>query len=638
MGKRATRSGEVLNDAYQLDELVSDEGHVELYRAIDKRTDAVVLVKLLRPEFALQSELVDSVLRRPRLLCNVAHESLPMVRVDSDETGIPFVVEETVQGRALSDLAETFPQGMPVSLVCQLGLPLVEALALAHRHGLTHGAIDGLHVLLLGATDALRPKLVGLGVDPAHAVQDPAYRAPESGPGETPTAQSDVFALGVLFFKMLSGALPFRAGTLSALALEDLAPQLARPWSQLTAACLRTHPKDRPADAGAVLRSLERCVATSSRPAAPSSRASAAAAATKAALTKPASGAPRASQRASARAGASPATPAGASAPPARPSAQDLASRLSAKYDAANQNSVRPRAERVSPPPAAASPATTSGRAPVQQSPRPPLALTRAQLDSLHALRRHEEQDEERNRWIALLLALLFLLALALGVPLLYDADFGRARVAFGSQLRLGAAALSIVTVAGALRPLIMRLGRRSVLQRLGSLLLQAVACCVVVIVATLYSQAPGLARAASYARVWLPWGMGVLLALFALEHALRGLRHLGRDLVFAALVLGLAGASTCGSYSSVVRAVANEKHRAQKPKPSAAPPAAETPTPGTGTLTAAAGSPAPQPEETQQRNEVGASESEDLRPIEELERARERDKQALDGLGDRLP
>src|ERR1700733_5980277 len=123
---RATRLGDVLNGAYELHELLSAQDSHEVYRATERKNGRGVRVKLLRAEFALQSEVVERFLRAPRSRQLVAHTSLPSVRVASDDTGIPFVIEETVDGRPLDELIASFPQGVPLGLANHLLWPLVE--------------------------------------------------------------------------------------------------------------------------------------------------------------------------------------------------------------------------------------------------------------------------------------------------------------------------------------------------------------------------------------------------------------------------------------------------------------------------------------------------------------------------------
>src|SRR5262249_19627053 len=163
----------------------------------DRHTRAAVCVTLVRPEFALQSSVVEDFLKRPRSLAAIRHACLPLVRVDSDDTGIPFVVEETIEGRNLSSLIDSFPQGLPPAMLSAVAVPLTEALALVHDHGLLHGRIDAEHVKLLGEAHTPRPKWLDVGAhNDGTAAQDPNYRAPESRTqgADCATPRADVFA------------------------------------------------------------------------------------------------------------------------------------------------------------------------------------------------------------------------------------------------------------------------------------------------------------------------------------------------------------------------------------------------------------------------------------------------------------
>ncbi|HEX2677350.1 MAG TPA: hypothetical protein VHM19_11935, partial [Polyangiales bacterium] len=217
-------------------------------------------VKLLRPEFALQSGVVEKFLKGPRFLSAMTHSSLPSVRIDTDDTGIPFVVEEVVDGRELSSLIDGFPQGLPLPLVAKVIVPLVEVLALAHESGVVHGAIDVQRVKLLGPAHEPSPKLLDFGVPASERTPaEDAYRAPELSSSDAGSEQGDVFAMGVLLYVMLSGTLPFRSGKKSAMPLDEVAPQVPQEWVELTTACLEPQTTKRLADASVLLKKLRHC-------------------------------------------------------------------------------------------------------------------------------------------------------------------------------------------------------------------------------------------------------------------------------------------------------------------------------------------------------------------------------------------
>ena len=98
-----TRTGELLNQAYELHEVLESEGVCDIYRATDRKRARVVRIRLLRPEFALQSGVVQSFLHAPKTLTGLRHPNVSQVlAVESDDTGIPFVVEEHVEGESLA--------------------------------------------------------------------------------------------------------------------------------------------------------------------------------------------------------------------------------------------------------------------------------------------------------------------------------------------------------------------------------------------------------------------------------------------------------------------------------------------------------------------------------------------------------
>ncbi|HET8933568.1 MAG TPA: hypothetical protein VFN67_09020, partial [Polyangiales bacterium] len=250
------RSHALINATYELQDLLSSHEVFDEYRARDLRDDRTVLVKRLHPELALQPEQLARFVARSRVLERLDHPCLPRVHVDTDESGVAFVVQELCEGRPLADLIGAFPQGVPLPLLASVVVPLVEALALAHAAGLSHGALDPTQVLLVGPLHDPTAKLLRLDDPPETLRQDPSYRAPDA---TTTTVAADVFACGVMLYHMLSGVLPFQSGKRSAVPLHELAPHVPSSFAQLTAACLGEHPEQRPAHAGALLKRLRVC-------------------------------------------------------------------------------------------------------------------------------------------------------------------------------------------------------------------------------------------------------------------------------------------------------------------------------------------------------------------------------------------
>jgi serine/threonine protein kinase len=622
---RATRLGDVLNGAYELNELLSAQDSHEIYRATERKNGRGVRVKVLRAEFALQGKVVEGFLRAPRSLQKLTHTSLPSVRVDSDDTGIPFVIEEAVDGRPLDELLAGFPQGVPLGLATHVLVPLVEALALAHEQGLLHGAIDPTRVRWLGTPTAPLLKLLELGeTRSSSAAWDASYRAPELARNAPATKQADVFAVGVLAYRLLCGELPFGRGGERALPLDEVAPQLPAAWVDLTAACLEVDPRRRCPDAAALLQRIRACTrepsaapkrepvlarsaapkqepyslrsplpksearCASPRPVAPARartgdarariavdddktqqvRAEAALVQTR--VTRPrevtmsavaAAFAPLEDQTADGAAQSGKPTSEPAPATKNRNSrARDIASKLSAKPQA------EARARMSVAPPTPPSPALTSARPGDGRMKQP---LTQGQIAAvalteiqLDALRALRLKDEEDDdRWLLLFLMAFLMLLLQLALPLLYEPQMARARALFGTKLQLASAGFAVVVVIATARIWGARIQSNSLLMRTTSFTMMVVAACVTILCATRFTSSGGAGTFSGMARSVLPWGMSFLFFLFAFGGMLRSLRSLSRDVLYALLVMLLSTGSLYGSYRAVFSTVLAGKH-----------------------------------------------------------------------------
>jgi len=225
----ASRSGDLLNDRYELSDLVETCDTHQLYTARDTRDDRVVHIAMLRPEVALRAGVAQRFVRAPKQVAQLDHPNVMRVwSVESDVTGIPFVVEEPRSGRTLASMIEAFPDGMPLGVAMNLLVPIVEATAAAHGRGLVHGALDPKHVLLAEHGGTTVPKVFGFGAN------DKASKASD-----------DVHALGALFYRALSGQTAFDKRRAP---LDELAPHLPLELTELIERCLASA-DERPADA-----------------------------------------------------------------------------------------------------------------------------------------------------------------------------------------------------------------------------------------------------------------------------------------------------------------------------------------------------------------------------------------------------
>jgi serine/threonine-protein kinase len=192
-----------------------------VYRARHVLIDRVVAVKLIRPDLRGETHLRAWMLREARAANRVDHAHIIDIHdIGETDDGELYLVMEYLIGTPLSaDLARgPMPLNRSVDILEQMGA----ALARAHDLGVVHRDLKSDNILLThrgGRKDFVKILDFGLAAlahDPRLAPKGavfgtPEYMSPEQARGEQAGPQSDLYALGVLFFEMLTGQLPFRA-------------------------------------------------------------------------------------------------------------------------------------------------------------------------------------------------------------------------------------------------------------------------------------------------------------------------------------------------------------------------------------------------------------------------------------------
>jgi len=255
-----TRTGEFLNQKFELRELLESSEVHDTYRALDRTNASEVKVRLLRPEFALQSTVVQGFVRAPKTVAGFKHPNVAQVfSVESDETGIPYVVEEFLRGETLTQMLQNFPGGMPLGVAMAVVSPVLEAMAAAHKRGIIHGRLDSEHVMIAKVGSGSVPKVIAfgaLGPEPRGAASDAQRLAPELRNGKAkPDLSSDVWSLGALLYVTLGGQEPETLRGVHT-SLDELAPHLPSEIVELVERCLSAIPRARPKAAGEVRDAL----------------------------------------------------------------------------------------------------------------------------------------------------------------------------------------------------------------------------------------------------------------------------------------------------------------------------------------------------------------------------------------------
>lgn len=208
----------------------------KVYRAWDTRLDREVALKLLPVEPARLQTPRSSVIEEGRLLARVRHPNVVTIYGAERIDGQAGLWMERVTGRTLDAALRDGLLPGPEE-VARIGIDLCRAVAAIHAAGLLHRDIKAQNIMLAEDGRLVLMDLgAGLAVDSAASplgAGTPLYLAPEALAGGDATTRSDVYAIGVVLFRLLTGSYPVRAADLDGLrhahaARGDAAPEFPR--------------------------------------------------------------------------------------------------------------------------------------------------------------------------------------------------------------------------------------------------------------------------------------------------------------------------------------------------------------------------------------------------------------------------
>src|SRR5262245_2933182 len=210
------RAGLLLNNRYRLTEVIGTGGMSVVWRAHDEVLNRVVAVKVLSwPE--ANGLVRQRMLAEARSVALLSHPHVTSVFDYGESAGVPFVVMELLTGPTLSERLTAGPLEPREALT--IGAQVASAVAAAHAHGLVHRDIKPTNVVLTpGGAKVLDFGIAAFtgasDVDPDGVVLGTqAYLAPERMVADSVSPATDVFALGVLMYRLLTRDLPWPAET-----------------------------------------------------------------------------------------------------------------------------------------------------------------------------------------------------------------------------------------------------------------------------------------------------------------------------------------------------------------------------------------------------------------------------------------
>ena len=220
---------EMIAGRYIIVKQVGEGGMATVYLCIDTILKREVAIKVLRRELTSDEVSLARFQREAMAITSTSHPNIVEVYDVGSENGLNYIVMEYVHGRTLKGLIRS--RGvMPVYEAVNIMKQLVSATSHAHRQGIIHRDIKSQNVLV---KDDGTVKLSDFGIaqmgDSAQqltqaetVVGSVHYLAPELATGKPASFQSDIYALGIVFYEMLTGDVPFHGDTAVEIALKHM--------------------------------------------------------------------------------------------------------------------------------------------------------------------------------------------------------------------------------------------------------------------------------------------------------------------------------------------------------------------------------------------------------------------------------
>ncbi len=247
-----------------------------VFQAEDTTLRRQVALKVMRPVLAASTKARQRFLREAQSAAAVRHDHIVTIHQAGEAGGIAFLAMELLHGESLEHRLQREPR-LPIAEALRIGREIAEGPAAAHERGLIHRDIKPSNIWLEKGRD--RVKLLDFGLacsadgdanltQSGAVVGTPAFMAPEQADGGKVDGRSDLFSLGCVLYRMVTGHPPFQGAThlqvLCAVALHQPEPaarlnaEVPRELSQLIDRLLAKQPHARPATAREIADALDR--------------------------------------------------------------------------------------------------------------------------------------------------------------------------------------------------------------------------------------------------------------------------------------------------------------------------------------------------------------------------------------------
>ena len=211
------QTGVLLAQRYQIVQLLGEGGMGAVYKATDRELNRTVALKVIRPDLARNPAIVERFKQELRLSHQVTHKNVIRIYDLGESDGVKFITMEFIAGQDLRALIQEKKKLSPHEAV-EIIQQICRGLEAAHSVGVIHRDLKPQNVI---RDDSGRVLVMDFGL--ARTIESPGmtqsgaligtmeYMSPEQALGKELDERSDIFAMGLIFYELLTGEMPFQA-------------------------------------------------------------------------------------------------------------------------------------------------------------------------------------------------------------------------------------------------------------------------------------------------------------------------------------------------------------------------------------------------------------------------------------------
>ncbi len=226
--------GQMLDNRYEILEVIGSGGMAVVYKALCHRLNRHVAVKVLKDEFACDSDFREHFRAESQAVAMLSHPNIVSVYDFSRDSDCQYIVMELLEGITLKQYMQK-KGALSWKEALHFATQIARALSHAHSKGIIHRDIKPQNIMVVkdGSIKVADFGIAHLqsetGTEPPETMGSIHYISPEQARGGPVDARTDVYSLGVVMYEMLTGKLPYEGDTVEAIAVQHIGQMLTLP-------------------------------------------------------------------------------------------------------------------------------------------------------------------------------------------------------------------------------------------------------------------------------------------------------------------------------------------------------------------------------------------------------------------------